>query len=59
MQQLLLTERDNRLMFESPDLQQALCGFEGGVCTYRFSQVWRELEQAGKLEQLRKELPCP
>ena len=56
MQQLLLTERDKPEVFKSPHLQQALCGFEGGVCTYRFCQIWLELERAGKLEELRDEL---
>ena len=53
MQQLLLTEREDPEIFNSPDLQQALCGFEGGACVYRFCQMWSELERAGKLEALR------
>ena len=53
MQQLLLTEREDPEEFNSPDLQQALCGFEGGACVYRFCQMWSELERAGNLEALR------
>ena len=53
LQQLLLTEREDPEIFNSPDLQQALCGFEGGACVYRFCQMWSELERAGKLEALR------
>ena len=53
IQQLLLTEPDEPVAFNAPDLQQGLCSFEGGVCIYRFGQPWRALEHAGKLEALR------